>query len=106
MAHALLALLMLLTQQAAWRHTLSHGSPAIGQSATTEVGTSVDSAFDQAESPCLQCLAYSAMANTLQQAPTPELPCTLSHVCTPAAAHTPHEASTSLAYRSRAPPVV
>lgn len=106
MAHALLALLMLLTQQVAWRHTLSHGSPAIGQSATTEVSTPSGSAFDQAESPCLQCLAYSAMANTLQQAQAPELPCLLSHVCTPAAAHTPHEASTALAYRSRAPPVV
>lgn len=106
MAHALLALLMLLTQQVAWRHGLSHWSPANGVLASSEISEPSGSALEQAESPCLQCLAYSAMADTLQQAQAPELPCLLSDVCTPAAAHTPHEASTQLAYRSRAPPVV
>lgn len=106
MAHALLALLLLLTQQAAWRHGLSHGAVSTGLSTAAEAHAPSGSAFEHAESACLQCLAYSAMANTLQQAQAPELPCLLSHVCTPAAAHTPHEASTALAYRSRAPPVV
>lgn len=108
MAHALLALLMLLTQQVAWRHGLSHWSAPTGQSAFAGVSapSGSGSVLEQAESPCLQCLAYSAMADTLQQALAPELPCLLSNVCTPAAAHTPHEASTQLAYRSRAPPVI
>jgi hypothetical protein len=46
------------------------------------------------------------MADTLQQAQAPELPCLLGDVCSPAGAHTPHEASTQLAYHSRAPPLV
>jgi hypothetical protein len=46
------------------------------------------------------------MADTLQQALSPEQPCLLGDVCAPAGAHTPHEASTQLVYRSRAPPLV
>jgi hypothetical protein len=104
-AHAALVVLMLLTQQVAWRHGLSHWPASNGQPSTA-TGTPSASTLEQADSPCLQCLAYAAMADTLQQAQAPGVPCLLGDVCAPAAAHTPHEASAQLAYRSRAPPVV
>jgi hypothetical protein len=106
LAHALLALLVLLAQQGAWRHHLSHWAPAQASiSATARVTANHGQAFESLDAPCLQCLAFAAMADTLGSPSAHGLSLTLAHVCTAGPAHTPHPASTLLAYQSRAPPL-
>jgi hypothetical protein len=106
LAHALLAVLVLLAQQGAWRHHLSHWAPAqAAGSATAMVAASHGQAFESLDAPCLQCLAFAAMADTLGSPAAHGLPLALTHVCTDEPAHTPHAASALLAYQSRAPPL-
>ncbi len=104
LAHALLALLVLLAQQGAWRHHLSHWV-GTGPTQVSHVASSGAShAFEPIEAPCLQCLAFAALADTLRplaaQAAAPDL----THVCEASRTHTARLASALLAYRSRAPP--
>jgi hypothetical protein len=106
LAHALLAVLVLLAQQGAWRHHLSHWAPAQAAiSATARVTANHGHAFESLEAPCLQCLAFAVMADTLGSPAAHGLSPVLGHVCTARPANTPHPASTLLAYQSRAPPL-
>lgn len=88
--HVLLALLMLLLQQASLRHSLGHAL-ADDEGTPTHVA-------------CLECLALHAGADTL----TPAVP-TLAllahaHVQVAATAHAGREPRTERPYQSRAPP--
>jgi hypothetical protein len=101
LGHALLAVLVLLAQHGAWRHHLSHGVPTQATGAQT---AATGQAAESLDAPCLQCLAYAAMAD-VAHSPVPDGPAlALAHACAAAAAHTPHLASARLAYQSRAPP--
>lgn len=100
--HGALVLLMLLAQQGSWQHGLSHW--ASGQGHVHVSAPEQRHSLETSEAPCLQCLAYAAMADSLQDAAPAGLLSSLAHVCTTPLAHTPLEASTTLAYRSRAPP--
>lgn len=108
LAHALLAVLVLFAHQGAWRHHLSHWAHAQPASTATVTSTTMASTGHAAETldaPCLQCLAFAAMADTLGSPSAHGLPLALAHVCAAQLAHTAPPASTLLAYRSRAPPL-
>jgi len=99
--HACLALLVLATQQGAWRHHLGHW--AAQQAGTTETGSGLPR-LDALEAPCLQCLAFAATAHGAAMA-SPTVPTVVAAlVHAQAEAHTPCLARATLAYRSRAPP--
>lgn len=88
--HWLLALLMLLSQQAALRHSLEHGAADVDHAA---------------HSPCLTCLAFHAVDHAAPAAPAPALPLVGS---APASVPTaPESASTEPfpAFLARAPPL-
>lgn len=113
-AHLGLAWLLLLTQQGAWQHGLSHWSPTLLATATPGAGTSLtaNSAStntphqhqDQADALCLSCLAYSAMASSLTSSPLLALASLLAHLSPVPQGQAQRAAPAEAAYQSRAPP--
>jgi streptomycin 6-kinase len=89
--HTLLALVMLLMQQAGLRHSLQHASRDDG--APTHVA-------------CLQCLAHHASDHSAAPSLPGLLAATFEHVLTPCTGRAQCGLSVQAGYLSRAPPIV
>ncbi len=91
---------MLLTQQQAWLHGLKHGAAGLSAQATTPHASAQD-----ADSLCLQCLAFASMAHAASPQALASALLDLVGDAPHQAHHTDRPARTTLAYQSRAPPL-
>lgn len=87
--HLVLALLMLLMQQAAWRHTLQH-----------DLGEDSKAAHTQ----CVLCLAFHAADQAVSPSPVPAILADLAFAAPTPPAFTPLLARVHAVFQARAPP--
>lgn len=99
----LLSLLLLITQQFAFAHAMSHltGTAEVASPRHAAGETAKALAQDQT---CSQCLAFAQLATPLGSAPCQFVPTTMATDVLANAIDTCITARTALAFRSRAPP--
>ena len=108
--HVLLSLLLLVSQQMAFAHAMSHWTGKLGTAhaaaalVQAEDGKDLSSAVAQDRS-CFQCLAFAQMASAIGSTPRHFAPLDLQAGRAIALATTERAPSTVCAFRSRAPPL-
>lgn len=107
--HILLSLLLLVSQQMAFAHAMSHWSGKIGSAhpaasvLSGEVRKDLSSSVAQ-DGSCSQCLAFAQMASGIGSTPRQFVPLDLQAERAGAFAATPAAPRTACAFHSRAPP--
>lgn len=107
----LLALLMLLAQQGAWRHGLVHVGSGMGHGVARQALADEGNAFsrakkvtDQSTELCLECLAYAATADAMSSSHQPLALVEVLQAALPVGGRAQCAALVEAGYRSRAPP--
>jgi len=110
LVHVLLSLLLLVSQQMAFAHAMSHWTGKLGTALAvaaavqTDPDSDLSSAVAQDRS-CFQCLAFAQMASAIGSTPRQFAPLDLQAERSIALATTERAPSTVCAFHSRAPPL-
>jgi len=111
LVHVLLSLLLLVSQQMAFAHAMSHWTGKLGTAhgvAAAAVQADPDSDLSSAvaqDRSCFQCLAFAQMASAIGSTPREFAPLDLQAERSIALATTERAPSTVCAFHSRAPPL-